>query len=564
MKRWFIMVFVMLLCLWGGTVSAQSGTLDWSAEKQGVYQPLLTSNLEWSENVMKDGGFSLASDQVVKDKETADFVISQYGYIGARAIGKLSTFQQPIDKNTYTFPKDGLGYDIRSLSFIRGDVFLIESSDGKYVKIRIDEKSSERVKFTYVVEAEKPALEQFTPMTAKSTKDPKKEWKITFSKPVAYSTINESTVYVKDANGAIFPTTTRTSQDRLSVYIVPYAPYKAGEKYTIFISKHVKSENGELLKTGVSMVFTVTEADVLVPGWASGLSFSQTSGEPNYMTIQWNAIQHSDLVGYNIYYRVEGYEQATKLNTYPITATQETYIVNKDLYGKKIDFYLTVSYKNGKESAASAIKSYTIVNPSPQKETGWTSGLNLEQSSGKYYLSWNSESGVVGYYVYQYVEGRGGFTRLRNSGSANEYFSTNRIELTMDPSIPSGTLVKYYITLAYNDGTESVRSDIYSFKTGNQGGGDPGDYSRFFGSWNLAVTYADLGTLTIHPDGTYTRVGGPEKYLIGKWEVNRYGFVLLDADYGEDYIVDYYPERGGIKLMTPSQDGYHIFYAYGT
>ncbi|MEK3935642.1 hypothetical protein MKY41_09990 [Sporosarcina sp. FSL W7-1349] len=38
--------------------------------------------------------------------------------------------------------------------------------------------------------------------------------------------------------------------------------------------------------------------------------------------------------------------------------------------------------------------------------------------------------------------------------------------------------------------------------------------------------------------------------MTGTWEVRPYGFTLVNADNGRDYVVQSYPVKGGIKLLT--------------
>ncbi|BAQ10040.1 hypothetical protein OXB_1569 [Bacillus sp. OxB-1] len=467
MKKWFSFLVVILFLLGGGGASAQEG-IYWSAEKKGVYQPLYPYTLSWSDDVLKDGGFDVETESIVKDRTMADLIINVNSSIGARKISGLSTFKELIDRKSFRFPTDGFGDPRQSATFQVGDVFVIEASDGKYVQIRIDQKSANAVHFTYVIEEEKPVdpepvdpnpvdpvEKDFTQKPQKPTKDPMKEWKVTFSKPVNPATVTSQTVYVKDSSGKIFESTPRVSSDGLIVYVAPRYPYNPLEKYTIYISKEVKSAAGTNLKTGVSMPFVV-EADDDNPdeGWHSGLVVNRSELNPYRLYVTWLPSRATNLAGYRLYYRTEGTSEFVRLLDYNdqdyIIPTNEVHIDIKDksIIGKNVEFYVTLEYwDEKKESARSDINTHLLVDYS-----GGSGGLPVN--------------------------------------------------------------------------------------------------NEFFGTWNLELAYVDFGTLTINSNGTYTRTGGPEGNLTGTWEIRPYGFTLVNADNGRDYVVQSYPVKGGIKLLT--------------
>ncbi|MBL4953246.1 hypothetical protein JK635_13605 [Neobacillus sp. YIM B02564] len=150
--------------------------LYWSEEDKGVYEPLLAYTLEWSGDVLKYGGFDLDTMTVTTDKNTADVVINQYGDIGARRIAELpqQALTDPVNLDKITFPTDGLGYPLLSLKLKANGLYLIEMDNGQYAKLRIDQSSSTKVTFSFVLQtAEPPEDDDETPPPTDGTQPPK-------------------------------------------------------------------------------------------------------------------------------------------------------------------------------------------------------------------------------------------------------------------------------------------------------------------------------------------------------------------------------------------------------
>ncbi|RID81832.1 hypothetical protein D1953_19785 [Peribacillus asahii] len=161
MKKKSLLVFI--ICMFAFQmllptlkVQAAKALAYWSEETEEVYEPLLPYTLEWSGDVLKNGGFDLDSGRITTDKTIADFVINQYGDIGARKIAELpkQSLDEPINIANVSFPTDGLGYPLTSLKVKLDSTYLIQLDSGDFAKVHIDQVSSSKVNFTFVVQTD--------------------------------------------------------------------------------------------------------------------------------------------------------------------------------------------------------------------------------------------------------------------------------------------------------------------------------------------------------------------------------------------------------------------------
>ena len=142
---------------------AGNGALQWGEVKTGIYQPLHPYTLNWSGNVLDRGGFVLSTQRTTADPTEADFVINQYGAIGAASILKL-----PNEPLTASTSRNLTGFT-NSYTLAAGDIYLVMLSDGQYAKLQIDRLSPENgasyqsVSFSYVLEQKAAAPSTITP-----------------------------------------------------------------------------------------------------------------------------------------------------------------------------------------------------------------------------------------------------------------------------------------------------------------------------------------------------------------------------------------------------------------
>ena len=86
-----------------------------------------------------------------------------------------------------------------------------------------------------------------------------KEWTIRYNQQIDQSNVNSSNVYATDSSGNIIPTAVSLQDDKKSIKVIPYKPYKLGEKYYLFISSKVNGNNKDSLN-GYRMSFQISDS----------------------------------------------------------------------------------------------------------------------------------------------------------------------------------------------------------------------------------------------------------------------------------------------------------------
>lgn len=87
---------------------------------------------------------------------------------------------------------------------------------------------------------------------------PDKQWTISFKQVLKEEDVNSSTIYAADSTGNIVPTAISLSEDRKSIKVIPYKPYKLGEEYYLFITKNLNNTNS--LLNGFRMNFQIADS----------------------------------------------------------------------------------------------------------------------------------------------------------------------------------------------------------------------------------------------------------------------------------------------------------------
>lgn len=148
------MAMIIQLSLAGSAAAAGSAKISWGEEAKITYDKLHPYTLNWSGDVMKDGGLNLTTGKVTARGAEADIVINQYGSMGANGILELDgeELQDPTDRDLSGFTN--------SVTIKKGAVYLLILHDGTYAKLRVDRYLPEvglsvtKVYLTYVLETE--------------------------------------------------------------------------------------------------------------------------------------------------------------------------------------------------------------------------------------------------------------------------------------------------------------------------------------------------------------------------------------------------------------------------
>lgn len=90
--------------------------------------------------------------------------------------------------------------------------------------------------------------------------EPDKIWNIKFSKATDHSTVNSDSIYITDSFGIKQDNTYTFSEDGKMIQVLPPENgYRAGETYTLYVTKSVRTETGEPLKEQAVKKFMVKE-----------------------------------------------------------------------------------------------------------------------------------------------------------------------------------------------------------------------------------------------------------------------------------------------------------------
>ena len=85
-----------------------------------------------------------------------------------------------------------------------------------------------------------------------------KQWTIKFKNQLNEQNVNSSNIYVVDSSGNVIPTVISLQDDKKSVKVIPYKPYKLGQKYYLFISSKLNNNTSSL--KGYRMSFQICDS----------------------------------------------------------------------------------------------------------------------------------------------------------------------------------------------------------------------------------------------------------------------------------------------------------------
>ncbi|AGY75210.1 protease complex subunit PrcB family protein [Clostridium autoethanogenum] len=85
-----------------------------------------------------------------------------------------------------------------------------------------------------------------------------KQWTIKFKDQLNDENVNSSNIYVVDSSGNVIPTALSLQDDKKSVKVTPYKPYKLGQKYYLFIVSKLNNNTSSL--KGYRMGFQISDS----------------------------------------------------------------------------------------------------------------------------------------------------------------------------------------------------------------------------------------------------------------------------------------------------------------
>lgn len=402
-KNWFscMILLVFSLILSFPTSSSASG---FDQVKEGSYTPLSPYTLNWSGDVLVNGGMNLTKQTYTTTSVNTDFVITASQYIGAKAIVELGAthdLKSAIDKSSYTGKW-------QTYTDLKLTTYLIRTHTNDYAKIKITDILPNEVSFEYVIESlieedpnlptepvpeDKPINQWPTP---KENISPAHKWTVKFSKPVRVTTVHANNIYVLSSKGIKLDTKLELSADKKNVYVyAPNSNYTIGETYTLIISHLVSSESThQSLENNIHMDFTIGEKETepINPAAPSGLTGTPLNEK---VSLTWYSIHDPSFLGYNIYMS-EGNNENFKLYKY-LDVSEAPFVPLLEIPNLKNNvpyyFYVTAVYKNQLESGRSNVISVT---PTSAYASGWTGTWSSTYGMIEFTQSGSSLSGTYG------------------------------------------------------------------------------------------------------------------------------------------------------------------------
>ena len=115
------------------------------------------------------------------------------------------------------------------------------------------------------------AADSWSAWESKTTKNPNKEWTVEFSSDLDANSVNSDSIYITNGSDLKIPATISTTSDTIN--IAPKNSYESGMDYYLYISKDIKSIDGQNLESGFKMPFTYENSGGTVPGGELAMTF---------------------------------------------------------------------------------------------------------------------------------------------------------------------------------------------------------------------------------------------------------------------------------------------------
>jgi hypothetical protein len=552
LKKIFMLLMVAMLVFVVPFPYAQANDankMHWSTPKQGTYKPLHANTLNWSGDVLDKGGFSLADLEVTTDSRKADFVINQYGAIGAASLLKLSgeQLEDPTSRNRSGF--------LNSYTMAAGDLYLVKLHDGKYAKIRIDRVLGDQVTFSYVTETEAKIVPNNE--TTNEPKAPEKQ-------PAANAPASEKPASQQPANKK---STIQLTVDNPRATVqgkslsLDVAPTVVNGNTLVPLRFLAESLGAEVKWNGDERKITLTQKGQTIELW-----IDRTSALVNGRTVTLEAAPQiiSDTTVVPLRFISETFKQEVQ---YEASTRKITITGNIDAEASPSTPPTKNTAATGQGFVVTLMGNWDVLyisNPWTLDDTGPTGSLSI-YPEGTYELKMKHVGEFVGvWYIAKEdeVEGHPEAIVLKNAMEKTDWAvvlgEDGMIELQKryawsNNALYNPTISVMWMGLYHGEKASDDPKHINNFKTKDHNfdsfvnsydlwieGGATNLYYRDTGNYATHEYNAggDAGTLTVHADGTYTMKTKETKS--GKWrpskinEVFGYEFSIILEDGPDD------------------------------
>ncbi|SOB90955.1 fibronectin type 3 domain-containing protein [Ureibacillus xyleni] len=493
-----LLALVVILQLVVSPLSASAAEQVYFTEpEEGKYEPLHPYTLNWTGNVLVDGGYNL-STKVLHGRgqgNLADIVITDEE-IGANAIidlGPNASLTTTINPDQYRGWKTYVP--------LRYSTYLIKTHDNKYAKVKITDIQPGRVYFQYVMETDAPVQGSWKEFSEKYQVPRNKEWRINFSREVDATSVHTQNVYVTSESGSRVNVLVKVDPNNSKTVLVhpPSNGYEYGKSYTLYVQNIKEKETSKLIKENVKMKFTIEQSPVQPKPPTNIVA----TGGNDSINISWTNSPDNNIKGYYIYTSTDNTNFTRLINT-----VNNSYLFNgsnftiKATNGQKLYIYIVAVDLFDRVSIKTDVITVTPIAdiaPNPPRN------IIASPYGDEIDVSWDdsTSSNVDGYRIYISTDGVN-FKPLRNSEDASDIFRGNYVIIDGY----SGKTVYLYVVAVNKNGTESAKTTTLTVKPGETQPNPPSNLKAIPGDGVIDLSWSSSTSSNISGYYVYARYDG--------------------------------------------------------
>ncbi len=217
-------------------------------EEEGTENQQIENVTEESEEVTNGESEEVTSEEVESSESEEEESISGYSFIG-----KLNALNNRLDavKKQMNSPSGKLDKTSPEYAETMDRIAKLKKDISDDVEKLKDFQSPVLKKLKNKIEEQR----EYTPKN--KIVETNKIWTIKFNKNLKVESLSGLNIFVVDSTDTLIETKVSIDKKTGAIKIIPIENYIKGEKYTLFISKDVKSDNGEMLEQATRVPFEI-------------------------------------------------------------------------------------------------------------------------------------------------------------------------------------------------------------------------------------------------------------------------------------------------------------------
>jgi chromosome segregation ATPase len=217
-------------------------------EEEGTENQQIENVTEESEEVTNGESEEVTSEEVESSESEEEESISGYSFIG-----KLNALNNRLDavKKQMNSPSGKLDKTSPEYAETMDRIAKLKKDISDNVEKLKDFQSPVLKKLKNKIEEQR----EYTPKD--KAVETNKVWTIKFNKNLKVESLSGLNIFVVDSTDTLIETKVSIDKKTGAIKIIPIENYIKGEKYTLFISKDIKSDNGEMLEQATRVPFEI-------------------------------------------------------------------------------------------------------------------------------------------------------------------------------------------------------------------------------------------------------------------------------------------------------------------